>query len=79
MKLNPSQKNQVRDWLAGKAPSGQQACPVCDQTNWRLEESLVSMPVVGEKPSIAIPFVSFACENCGHARLFFAKSVGLDV
>jgi hypothetical protein len=79
MKLGEAHKNQVRDWLDSKVPAGQQACPVCQQTNWKIGDSLVSMPVVGEKPNIAIPFVSLACENCGHARFFFAKMIGLDV
>ena len=79
MKLNEAQKTKIHAWLDSKAPVGQQACPVCHQTNWTLGDSLLNMPVVGEKSSIAIPFVSFACQNCGHARLFFAKMVGLDV
>jgi hypothetical protein len=79
MKLSAEHKNQVHAWLLSKSPTGQMTCPVCQQTNWGIVDWLLSMLVVGEKPSIAIPIVSLACENCGHAQFFFAKTIGLDV
>ena len=79
MKLTEMHKNEVHAWLIDKVPGGQMRCPVCQQMKWRLADSLLSMPVVGEKPSIAIPVVALTCENCGHAHLFFAKAIGLDV
>jgi C4-type Zn-finger protein len=79
MRLSESLKRQILGWFASKAPAGQGECPVCHQANWKLQDTLVCIPMTAESQSLAIPFVSFACEQCGHARLFFAKMIGLDV
>lgn len=78
MKLTEAHKNQVHAWLGNKAPS-QPSCPVCQQTNWRIADRMVGMPIAGEKASMAVPMISLECANCGHAQFFFAKAIGLDV